>query len=149
MKNLNLVTVERIHLWYYNAYENSDKVYNIELHHNPTTNLYSVYFEYGRRTKKLVPGYKVQEVSREKATYTMESLKSSKERKGYDLQTWDRNMKAINIQPYINLARKLGGNGILTQTQTDRIIQLLESGEPSTVIMATEILSAKQSKIAA
>lgn len=150
--NQNLVTVERIHLWYYNSYENSDKVYNIELQQNLKTNLFSVYFEYGRRGKKLKPGYKVENVSRDHAVNVMMRLSNEKQkgrRSQYDLISHDRNMKTINIIPYVDLAKSLSNRGVLSAVQANRIIELLESGETETVIMATEILIAKQSKTAA
>ncbi|MHA2089219.1 MAG: WGR domain-containing protein [Candidatus Kariarchaeaceae archaeon] len=145
----DLTTVERIHLWYYDSFKNSDKVYNIELQHNPITDKYSVFFEYGRRGKGLRPGFKIEDVSKSIAYNTMLNLQYAKEKKGYDLVSHDRNMQTINPAPYIKLAGRLNKSGILTDNEKTKIVSFLTSQDSETIVLAIDILSARKSKNAA
>ena len=148
MSNSNLVTVERIHLWYYDSYKNSDKVYNIELQHDPIKDRYSVFFEYGRRGKGLRPGYKIEGVSRYNALDKMLRLKMEKENKGYDLISHDTNLQGINPAPYIKQAGRLQSAGIISSNEQERLVDFLLSEDPDTVTLAIDILSARKSKMA-
>ena len=142
---MELTTVEKVHLWYYDSYKNSDKVYNLELQHNPITDLYSVFFEYGRRGKGLRPGYKVENVSRAHAENILCKFKLEKENKGYDLMYHEKNMNAINPAPYVQLSKMLLDNGIISSREQERLQTFLLSGDPQTITLAINILSARNS----
>lgn len=150
MKHNHLTTVERIHLWHYDSYKNSDKVYNIELQHNPMSNRYSVFFEYGRRGTGLRPGYKVERTDEGSARAIMNKLSYEKQynnRSQYDLISHDTDMQAINPTPYIKLANDLNRNGILSDHDKEKIVNLLLSKDSSTVTLAINVLSARNNTL--
>lgn len=140
-----MITVERMHLWCFDSYKNSDKVYNIELQYDPASNLYDLYFEYGRRGKTLITGTKLKRVSKMRAESAMRNLSRQKINKGYDLISHDNNLQIVNIAPYVALNTSLKLNGVITQQQADKIHAFLTSEDNDTIIMATNILTAKRS----
>lgn len=150
MKQDHLTTIERIHLWHFDSYKNSDKVYNIELQHDPISNKYSVYFEYGRRGKNLRPGYKVERTNEASARVMMDKLSYEKQynnKSQYDLISHDKDMQAINPAPYIKLANNLNRNGVLSDHDKEKIVNLLLSKDSSTVTLAINVLSARNNTL--
>jgi hypothetical protein len=148
--NNHLTTIERIHLHYYNPSINSDKVYNIELMHNPITNKYSVFFEYGRRGRGLRPGFKVENTDEANARVAMNKLSYSKQynsRSQYDLIAHDTNMQAINPAPYIKLANDLHAGGTICSHDKEKIVNLLLSKDSGTVTLAINVLSARNNTL--
>ena len=141
----NRIVLERTELWYYGG--GSDKVYNVTIYKNTTSNTFTVIAEYGRRgNNNLAISEKYQGGSRGAAWDKYQTTIRSKTSKGYDVTDVNKGDLQHKVDTYKRIVYKLTAEGVITYQQRVQLDALLDSGDIENINTAIQILDVKQEK---
>lgn len=141
----NRIILERTELWYYGG--GSDKVYNVTIFHNTTSNTFTVEAEYGRRgNNNLNMTQKYQGGSRGTAWGKYQATVNSKKNKGYDVTDVNKGDLQHKVDTYKRMVYNLTAEGVITYQQRVQLDALLDSGDTENINTAIQILDVKQEK---
>jgi hypothetical protein len=141
----NRIVLERTELWYYGG--TSDKVYNVTIYHNTTSNTFTVEAEYGRRgNNNLAISEKYQGGNRGAAWVKYKAAVDSKTKKGYDVTDVNKGDLQHKVDTYKRMVYKLTAEGVITYQQRVQLDALLDSGDTESINTAIQIVDVKQEK---
>ena len=141
----NRIVLERTELWYYGG--TSDKVYNVTIYHNTTSNTFTVEAEYGRRgNNNLATSQKYQGGNRGTAWNNYQSTIDSKTKKGYSVTDVNKGDLQHKVDTYKKMVYKLTAEGVITYQQRVQLDALLDSGDTESINTAIQIVDVKQEK---
>ena len=141
----NRIILERTELWYYGG--TSDKVYNVTIFHNTTSQTYTVEAEYGRRgNTNLATSQKYQGGNRGTAWNNYQATIDSKTKKGYTVTDVNKGDLQRTVDTYKKMVYNLTAEGLITYQQRVQLDALLDSGDTESINTAIKIIDVKQEK---
>ena len=131
----------------------SDKLYIVQLYENPSTKMYEVHSEYGRRGNAITvnPPKVYATVSQARSAWA--HVCNSKIKKNYQDITQPGDMKSRFNDAYVNELSKqaavLCAEGSLERPQYNSIKGMLASGDEPSQLLAEEMIKVKSQKLVA